>query len=348
MTFTGVFLGAGFVSGQELMQFFGVFGSYGLVGMVLAVLLFWMLGNFTMKIAKAKGIVEFDKIIVENEIPWLRWVFSGLFITFLFGVVVVMIAGAGALLNQVFAIPTIMGNAFMSISIALVALKGAKGVLKAFSITVPLLIAVAMITGLLSFFTFESTKIIAQPFSGQNPLLGNWLFAMFSFVSYNMMGAIAILVPIAPDIGEEKTIGKGILQGTVQLLIVFVFILLPLILNQALLSAENLPMLTLAETINPLLGKVYAILLFSGMFGSSLSCLFGVTTRLKKIKDIQRSILTFRLVGLAFFGSIVGFKELIATLFPICGYMGFLAMVGIVLHYLSLNKKYNIVIESKS
>ena len=34
--FTGSFLGAGFLSGQELLQFFGVFGGYGLAGMVLA------------------------------------------------------------------------------------------------------------------------------------------------------------------------------------------------------------------------------------------------------------------------------------------------------------------------
>lgn len=346
MTFTGSFLGAGFVSGQELMQFFGVFGSFGLLGMVFSVLLFYMLGCFAMKIANHKGIVEFDKIIVEKEVPWLRLSFSGLFILFLFGVVVVMIAGAGALLNQVFGIPTIMGSAVMSICVAIVALKGAKGVLNAFSITVPLLIGIAMITGILSFFSFESSKIVALPFSGQNPLLGNWLFSMFSFVSYNMMGAISILVPISPDVKEE-TINKGIFQGTVQLLIVFVCTLLPLIFNMAMLSGQNLPMLTLAETINPVLGKAFAILLICGMFGTALSCLFGVSVRIMKFKNIQGSSLTFGLVALAFLGSIVGFKELIATLFPICGYIGFFAMAGIALHYLSLRKKIKLAAPEK-
>ncbi len=38
VVFTGSFLGAGFLSGQELLQFFGVFGGFGLVGMALAIL----------------------------------------------------------------------------------------------------------------------------------------------------------------------------------------------------------------------------------------------------------------------------------------------------------------------
>jgi uncharacterized membrane protein YkvI len=39
MAFTGSFLGAGFVSGQELTQFFAVFGSWGVLGMFFAVLM---------------------------------------------------------------------------------------------------------------------------------------------------------------------------------------------------------------------------------------------------------------------------------------------------------------------
>jgi hypothetical protein len=72
MAFTGSFLGAGFVSGQELTQFFAVFGSWGVLGMFFAVLMLFVLGCLVMKIAKRTGFTEFDKIIVEKEIPWLR------------------------------------------------------------------------------------------------------------------------------------------------------------------------------------------------------------------------------------------------------------------------------------
>ena len=38
-TYVGCFLGAGFISGQELWQFFGSFGNLGYVGFLLAVVL---------------------------------------------------------------------------------------------------------------------------------------------------------------------------------------------------------------------------------------------------------------------------------------------------------------------
>ena len=46
--FTGSFLGAGFLSGQELLQFFGVFGGYGLAGMVLAIAAFCLFSLLVM------------------------------------------------------------------------------------------------------------------------------------------------------------------------------------------------------------------------------------------------------------------------------------------------------------
>jgi len=338
MAFTGSVLGAGFVSGQELMQFFAVFGSYGLIGMFVAILMLLLLSCLVMKIANRTEITEFDKIIVRKDMTWLRAVFGGVFISFLFGVVVIMLAGAGALLNQVFGIPTIPGSALMAVLLGVVALWEARGVLTAFSITVPLLIVVAMISGILSFFIFGGNNIVARPFSGANPLLANWLFAAIVFVSYNMMVIISILVPIAPQVKEEKTINKGVFQGAIQLLIVFACILLPLILNQPMLADAELPMLTLAEKIHPVWGGIYAVLLFCGMFGSSLSCLFGVTFRIKKIKSIEGKTLVPILVGLAFLGSIAGFKELIAIVLPVCGYFGFFAMIGVVMHFLSLQQ----------
>ena len=36
LTYAGCFLGAGYVSGQELWQFFGTFGLWGLLGLILA------------------------------------------------------------------------------------------------------------------------------------------------------------------------------------------------------------------------------------------------------------------------------------------------------------------------
>ena len=47
-TYVGCFLGAGFVSGQELWQFFGAFGGLGFLGFAVAVALFVFFGVVLM------------------------------------------------------------------------------------------------------------------------------------------------------------------------------------------------------------------------------------------------------------------------------------------------------------
>ncbi len=337
MGFTGSLLGASFVSGQEIMQFFGVFGAYGLMAMPISIALFYMLGCAVMKTARKTGITEFDKIIIRKNIPWLRALFGFTFIFFLFGTVVIMTAGTGALLNQHFGIPTIIGSGIMAILLGIVALWEAKGVLTAFSITVPLMIVVGMTTGLFSFFQLQAESIISTPLSGSNPLLGNILFSTIAFVSYNMMAAISILVPISPDVEEERTIHKGMLQGIIQLSIVFLCILLPMVFFRTMLSDAELPMVALATMIYPILGTIYSFILFIGMFGSALSCLFGAAYRIRKYKDYKLRPLIAIMISIAFAASLVGFKELIGIVLPIAGYIGFFAMIGITRHYLSLS-----------
>ena len=55
-TYVGVFLGAGFVSGPELWQFFGAFGNWGYVGFLLAAVLFTLFGILLVRPTPTKWI----------------------------------------------------------------------------------------------------------------------------------------------------------------------------------------------------------------------------------------------------------------------------------------------------
>ena len=171
--FTGSFLGAGFLSGQELLQFFGVFGGYGIAGMVLAIAAFVLFSLLVLDIARKTGRTEFDRVILQPELPWLRAFLSGIFLFFLFDVMVAMIAGAGALLEQVFGLPAIAGNGLITVLVLAVALAGAAGLLASFNIVVPLLVIAALVIALAAPFRLPVEAVTAAPFSDGNPLLGN-------------------------------------------------------------------------------------------------------------------------------------------------------------------------------
>ena len=109
-TFAGCFLGAGYVSGQELWQFFGSFGKIGLVGMAIAAVLLSAFGIVLTRYVQLTGISDMDKVVIKKDIRSLRFVFVLLEVFFLFGVFVIMTAGVGAMLDQVFGISPLLGS----------------------------------------------------------------------------------------------------------------------------------------------------------------------------------------------------------------------------------------------
>lgn len=93
LTFAGCFLGAGYVSGQELWQYFGAFGAHGLLGLALAIALLGGTGVLLLRLSARTGIEAMDALIVRADIPWLRTLVGVLTAALLFGVVCIMTAG---------------------------------------------------------------------------------------------------------------------------------------------------------------------------------------------------------------------------------------------------------------
>ena len=96
-TFTGCFLGAGYVSGQELYQFFGAFGAAGIVGLFIAVALLGVFNVMLVRIVKSTGDTRIDRAVVGSENKTLLFLVGTAEMFIFFGTYVVMAAGAGAL-----------------------------------------------------------------------------------------------------------------------------------------------------------------------------------------------------------------------------------------------------------
>ena len=96
-TFAGCYLGAVYVSGQELWQFFGCFGWQGIAGLLLAVALSFFFGVLLLRLVQRTGCDQTDALVIRRPIPLLRDAVGLLQLFFLFGILVIMAAGVGAL-----------------------------------------------------------------------------------------------------------------------------------------------------------------------------------------------------------------------------------------------------------
>ena len=333
-TFAGCFLGAGYVSGQELWQFFSSFGKNGYIGLLIAVVLQVLFGIVLIRFSMKTGISEMDKVVIGKDIPVLRKIFALLQEVFLFGIFVIMAAGTGALFEEIFSLPPWVGAFIFCAVVALLAIKGIGAMVSVFSFFVPVLVAV---TAGICIFTLSKNGMpeITEEVKGDNPLLSGWLLSSFAFVSYNIFGSIGILTPLGDRVKSKKTVFSGVVIGGVLLFVIALGILLVTGVFSQSLNAE-LPMLVVAQKLNPVLGYVYAFLLFGGMLGTSLSSVVALVTytelkseRLKAKRGVTVAVIC--IAGLVL--SLVGFSDLIGFIYPVFGYLGFAAPVLILINF---------------
>lgn len=337
-TFAGCFLGAGFVSGQEIWQFFGAFGVMGMFGIILTFLLHFLFGIILIKLIHNTKIIEMDKIVVWKNIPWLRALVGAITTFFMFSILVIMSAGAGALLNRMFGLPQFVGCGIFCLVVAIASMKGVGGMVSALSGLVPFMIIGAVIIGIISVcqgslnFDFQSVN--------DNALLRNWVLSAFTYASHNLFCTIGILAPMAFMIDKKKVL-PGIGFGSIMMLLIAVGVLFGVFANIGV-SQTELPMLELAYNVNSALGIVYAVLLLFGMFGTSLSSIVGVVEygeQKSKWFSKNKKIMIIILSLTGWFCSLFGFGDLIGIVYPISGYFGFAVILAVIIHYcISRNK----------
>ncbi len=320
--FAGCFLGAGFVSGQEIYKFF-LFFEHGEVGLLFSMLLIFVFANMIIKLSlKNKNASVKNVLVVKSK--FLQKIIYILQVTFLFGLVTIMIAGAGTVTESLFGIRKWIGCAIMSIIICMIAMMGIEGVVKVFSVCVPLITVIGII---LCIYVLNISKIdiplTEDRFSvHDNIFLPNLLLSCIVYAGYNILASIGTLVEYSYA-SNHKISKISLIIGTILLLI------MSLCIYKTLAACENaiyyeLPMLEIAKSVNNFAGLIYGILLLGALLGTSVSSTVAINTSIcsEFIKIQQyKYLLTVLLVGSAFIISLLGFGTLIGTLYPVFGYI---------------------------
>lgn len=342
LTFAGCFLGAGYVSGRELWQFFGNFGIFGIVGLVLSMTFIFVFGVLLMRLASMSKIIECDKLIIRADNKFLR-TFIGIAETFfLVGIAVIMIAGVGALFRQTAGISEYLSCGIFSVLLFFLALGGHERMINVFSLTVPVLVFFTVLVGIVTvakfgFPDFSVVSINAE--SEKNPLLSSWWVSSITYVCYNLFSSVQILAPVGAMVNSKKRLYFGVFFGSLALFLIAGCIFVSMSSVPFAYEAQ-LPMLFAASSISKLLGIIYSVLLFFGMLGTALSSLVAVIHFVisKTGKQSLKLPGTAVLCIIMFFASLVGFGDLIGTVYPICGYLGVFALLSICEHYFYFRK----------
>jgi len=318
LMYVGTLLGAGFASGKEIWQFFGVFGGKGLIGVAFVTAVFMALGVVVVFIADKLKTNDMSRIIFPGSHRFIEGLISGVIMLFLFIGYGSMIAAGGSLAQQCFGVPHILGTGILMILVFLTAVKGFSRLSLCMGKVVPVLLLSTLVMAVYLLLRGREDMVFAQV-GHPSVLAPSWFFAAVLFVSYNMMGAVVILGSCSLYAAERKKATKGALLGGAFLGGCALLLCLVNFLDPKLSAESPLPMLTFAAELAKPIYMYYAVVLLLAIFGTASSCFFGTVVKIPSEKKRVWVLLLIAFLGFLF--SLMGFQKIVAVFYPLEGYL---------------------------
>jgi len=330
MVYIGTVVGAGFATGQEILQFFVSFGLGGLWGALLTTGLFMFFGVVTMQIGHVLRAKSHLEVIGHVGGGRFQTVMDVLIMVSLFGALTAMMAGTGALFAQQFGISAALGSLIMGVLTVMTVLRGLGGVIHAISIVVPFLLVSVLAISVFS-LTQAPPDFTAEAAHPGRGLMGNWLTAAMLYVSYNILMSVSVLGPAGGLAADRRAVWRGGVLGGAGLGAASILIYLALSGTRAETGHLEVPILYMAGGIAPAAGALYSLVLFAEIYTTAVGALYGFSARLSAGRE--RRFGTRVIIGAAagaFLVSLFGFSGLVRYMYPLQGYGGIILLIALV------------------
>jgi uncharacterized membrane protein YkvI len=333
--YIGTVVGAGFASGQEVLQFFGFFGAYGIPAIMLVTLLFGFFGLIILRLGNSLQAQSYREVINHAGGRWLGSVIDAVITFFLFGALTAMAAGAGAIFTEQFGLSHLFGSLIITGITIFTVLLGVHGVINSISYIVPVLLVSVLGISIISLVNtpldFGAVRQWAQPSRAPVPF---WPLSAVNYVSYNMVLSVAILAPLGRLAQNPQTLNKGAFYGGIGLGVSALAIQLALLTNIPAISGYEVPMIYIASQISPVFQFGYSIVLLLEVYTTAVGSLYGFIIRFTQQESARFKWLVIGTGVVAFAASQLGFSNLVRILYPAVGYAGLLMLGGLLYGFL--------------
>lgn len=329
--YVGTIMGAGFASGREGWQFFGVFENKAYVGIALAGILFMTLGMMVSYIARSLKTDDMGKVIVFSDNPKITNAVGYFMAAILYTIIISMSAAGGSLLNQQFGIHKAVGGAIIVALVIFTVLGNFDRISKVFKLIIPILFVIDIGCCILVMGSDieQSGATSGFPPSEMAP---TWYIAAFLFISYNMLGMIPIIATSSMEAKDRRNAVLGSGLGGVLLAVLTLVLVIALQKDMAFTQSMDLPMLAYTSRLSRLANLLFGFVLFAAIYSAATSTYFGFSTKIKESPKKKYVIVVGACIG--FICGLTGFKTIVAYLYPIEGYIGFAIILMICINFI--------------
>jgi uncharacterized membrane protein YkvI len=316
----GTVIGAGFASGQELLQFFACYGIWGLLGVVAAGWGFAYLGSHVLDMGYQLGATGYYQILYQVCGRRIGSALDACTVVFLFGGLCIMLAGTGAVAQDFLDLPYLAGVAAMALLLLLTTARGVDCIATVNLLIMPLLILATLGAGIYSLWYHGSAEFLQELQNiPQPPFSWHWLGSSMQYLSYNLVLGATILAPLGRMTAKKSVRRAGGWSGGILLGLLSLWITVLLLTHYEQLAVSEVPMLELSLIQHPWNYWLYAGVLLGAMYTTAIASLYGTAEKLSRqfYLPLQTAILFILPVALLF--SQFGFSRLISILYPIFG-----------------------------
>lgn len=335
--FIGIIVGAGFASGQEILQYFTSFGALGVLAAVVSTILFAYVGMMLVWLGsklKAESHTVVIRKITGDSVAGkaIALIVDIVLIIALFGFGVVMLAGGGSSFEQQFGIPAFFGTALMAILVFLFGMMKIDGVVKVIGNITPLLIiCILIIAGYCIVTMSGSFSELNQLAQSHKPAVPNWFLAGVNYVSLNVGLGASMSIVMGGSEKNPKIAAWGGLVGGLVLGIMIMLSHFAILTNIDTVGHLALPMLGLVNDISPIFGIFMSIVIYLMIFNTCLGMFYSLATRFTKNDTKQFKAFYTIMILIGFVVSFAGFKDLMTFFYPVIGYLG-LVLIGVLIY----------------
>ncbi|CFW98993.1 Uncharacterized [Syntrophomonas zehnderi OL-4] len=324
MGYLGAVIGAGFASGQEIVQFFVAYGNHGLQGVFVSILLFAASGGVLLYTTHKLKTSDYQKVLAYLCGEKLGGIVDFLLAIFLFLGLSTMLAASGAVFYEHLYLPKTFGIFLAYVMLIITLAAGRKGLFYSFNVLVPIkLILLILISGYVVIFGDIATQSNITFLMPQDEKY--WLLSSILYVAYNFSLAMVVLSEYqsvsSPREGIWGAVEGGLLLGGLVLLNYLALQkFLPMIMHY------EVPMLFVAGQISLTAKHIYTLVLWVGILTTAIANAFAFAQRFAKFTGLSYPLCLIFCLTMALPLSLQSFSGLVSKVYPVFGMLGILIL----------------------
>lgn len=334
--FIGTIVGAGLASGQEIKQFFTLYGYKSFIGILLCGIVYILTGKMIISLSIKHELKSYNQLIEFVSPNCFGHAINYLMSIFLLCSAGIILAGSGALIHQFFGISKWFGIILMCLISIFILLRNTKGLIEINSFIVPSLIII-IITVFIMYIIFYDKCFDINYIKNIPAYKNGWLLSSFLYAGFNILCCSGVIVPLSFEMKKEKALTSGLLIGTIGLSLLCFIINIMLLLNIPYIFKYEIPLLYIANRFGKTIQACLLIIIWLEMFSTEVSDIYSIAKTIENKYNLKYKHIVILTILCAIPISQIGFVNLIKYIYPAFGFISMIFIIKCAFFYFKDN-----------